>query len=69
MPAWEVEPVCVVCKKVPTEINEYQPEMTGENLDPTTYVIRNEGTYNRENGHFYCTDCYIKAGMPLGVAP
>ena len=69
MPAWEEEPICVRCRKHPDEIMEYQPTMTGTKLDPNTYVIRNEGTYNRENGHFLCTDCYIKAGMPLGVAP
>lgn len=24
----------------------------------------NEGTMNWENGHFACTECYIKMGMP-----
>jgi hypothetical protein len=28
------------------------------------YVRNEEGTYNQDNGHFLCTDCYIKAGMP-----
>jgi hypothetical protein len=28
------------------------------------YVIENEGTYNRNNGHFLCDTCYIKAGQP-----
>lgn len=31
---------------------------------PEQYVIYNEGTYNPATGHFLCTDCYIKAGMP-----
>jgi hypothetical protein len=28
------------------------------------YVIQNEGTFNRENGHFLCDKCYIQAGSP-----
>jgi hypothetical protein len=33
------------------------------------YVRREEGTFNRENGHFLCDRCYISHGMPLGVCP
>lgn len=33
------------------------------------YVRAEDGTYNRENGHFLCDKCYLRAGMPLGVAP
>ena len=36
--------------------------------DVDTYVRENEGTYNPDTGYFYCTDCYIKIGMPLGTA-
>lgn len=28
------------------------------------YVRQEEGTYNRENEHFLCDECYIKAGQP-----
>lgn len=28
------------------------------------YIREEEGTYNSENGHFLCDNCYIKAGMP-----
>lgn len=28
------------------------------------YVRLYEGTYNKDNGHFLCDTCYIKAGMP-----
>ena len=28
------------------------------------YVRNNEGTYNPENGHFLCTECYVAIGMP-----
>jgi hypothetical protein len=38
------------------------PEEKNEMI--TNFVINEEGTYNRENGHFLCTECYIKAGMP-----
>ena len=37
---------------------------TVTNEEVNAYVRRGEGTYNRDNGHFLCTPCYIKAGMP-----
>jgi len=51
-------PRCIGCGKSPTEIEEYvhNPE---EDPDPIRFVRENEGTYNRENGHFLCTECYI----------
>jgi hypothetical protein len=60
---------CVVCGKKPAELDEYSPESTGENLSAEDFVRQGEGTFNPDNGHFYCTPDYIKAGMPLGVAP
>lgn len=62
-------PICVGCSKKPNEISEYVDiaAMTGES--PNDYVRKHEGTFNQNNQHFYCTDCYIKAGMPLGKAP
>ena len=58
---------CQGCKKRPDEISEYIDNY--ENMDdPFEYVRQHEGTYNPMNGHFWCTGCYIKAGMPLGVA-
>jgi hypothetical protein len=33
-------------------------------MTPDDFVWREEGTLNRETGHFLCTSCYIKAGMP-----
>lgn len=56
--------VCFNCHKTPDEILEYSPEMTGEDLSATEYVMRNEGTYNPANGHFCCTECYIRIGQP-----
>ena len=63
---------CAVCCKTPEEIEEY---ITGAedyydgSITPEEYVIREEGTYNRESGKFYCTRCYIMIGMPNGKAP
>jgi hypothetical protein len=61
------DPICTGCNRRPPEISEYSEDATQSGMDPTTYVIREEGTFNPQNGHFLCTDCYIKAGMP--VAP
>jgi hypothetical protein len=58
------QPVCNGCGKTPEELEEYSAELTGSTLTPTQYVRVEEGTYNPRNGHFLCTACYIKAGMP-----
>lgn len=51
-------PRCKVCKKDPTEISEYKFK-----ADPIQFVLQNERFV--DSRHFYCTSCYIKAGMPL----
>lgn len=57
------EITCIGCGKQPHEIYEYK--YNDERMDPELYVISEEGTYNRfVPGKFYCTECYIKAGMP-----
>jgi len=35
---------------------------------PSEIVRTEEGTFNPHTKMFYCTDCYFKAGMPLGTA-
>jgi hypothetical protein len=56
--------ICFVCEKSPDEISEYVTYAMAEEISPTQFVQENEGTYNPENGHFCCTNCYIKIGMP-----
>lgn len=58
------DPRCVGCNKRPIEIEEYVEIAAIEDMSPDDYVRQEEGTYNRENGHFLCTDCYVNAGMP-----
>lgn len=59
--------MCVGCGKHPAEIEEYveaadeEPEFFKSAAD---YCWREEGTMNRENGHFLCTGCYVRAGCP-----
>jgi len=56
---------CNGCKLPPKEIAEYWDM----GYPSATQAVKNEeGTYNAENGHFWCTHCYIVAGMPNGVA-
>lgn len=61
---------CIGCKNVPEEMAEYivqarQESYHGSSTTPTQFVIEHEGTYNKfKKGKFYCTTCYIKAGMP-----
>ena len=66
----DIDLLCVGCGKTPSELDEYvgaaSEEATGVvgGMTPDDYVWEEEGTLNRENGHFLCTNCYIKAGMP-----
>jgi hypothetical protein len=63
--------VCQGCKKTPLELPEFWDlcREGPEDPQPTAQQILDaawseEGTMNRENGHFLCNMCYIKAGMP-----
>ena len=59
---------CVGCCKKPEEIGEYVDCAEENDMTALDYVIQEEGTYNPRNGAFLCTECYIKQGMPDGVA-
>jgi len=62
---------CKVCGREPHEIPEYidaVAEEPDEFSDEEDYVRQEEGTYNPLTGFFYCTECYIRIGMPLGTA-
>jgi hypothetical protein len=65
------EPFDPMCQRFAKDMSEYDFYiMEDEKSPPPTpeqredYVRNEEGTYNRENGHFLCDMCYIKAGMP-----
>ena len=64
----KVDVRCKICKHKPDEIDEYIWAAEEENMTPEEYVKKEEGTYNSRTGQFYCTECYIKAGSPLGTA-
>jgi hypothetical protein len=57
---------CNGCLKSPHELYCYTSQLDPgwTESDATDYVIFEEGTYNPDNGHFLCDECYIKAGMP-----
>lgn len=55
---------CIGCGKSPDEIDEYVFYAQLNDMTPLDFVMTEEGTYNGENGHFACTDCYIKMGEP-----
>lgn len=57
---------CIGCGCKPNEIEEYLEAASEENMTPEQYVLEEEGTYNKfVKDKFYCTMCYIEAGMPL----
>jgi hypothetical protein len=62
------KPTCIGCKKHPEDILEYQGPAEREGITPSEWVRQHEaigcwGSGSRDK--FYCTSCYIKAGMPL----
>jgi hypothetical protein len=61
---------CRGCDRRPHEIPEYVKlaKERGGGITPAGIVAIEEGTYNPRTHAFWCTECYIKAGMPLGVA-
>ena len=59
---------CVVCGKQPSEIDEYVVLAKQEKITPDRFVRGDEGTYNRFDDIFCCTECYCRIGMPSGVA-
>jgi len=60
---------CARCKREPKEIQEYIIAAKQVGTTPDKYVKSEEGTYNRKAETFYCTNCYIRVGMPSGKAP
>jgi len=63
-----VEISCLRCGQVPADIEEYVLAAKAEGVTPEVFVIENEGTFNASTGKFWCTECYIALGMPLGAA-
>jgi len=59
---------CKGCGKRPEEIKEYRIAASESGETPEEFVRTEEGTYNPRTERFYCTACYIAAGMPLGIA-
>lgn len=65
------KPRCRRCDRVPDQINEYVQRHMEELRrydSPADVVRRDEGTYNKVTGQFWCGDCYLEEGMPLGTA-
>lgn len=59
---------CKVCKKEPKEILSVVMYAKEEGMSPEEFIQECDGTYNSRTKEFYCNNCYIKVGMPLGTA-
>ena len=66
MPASDLH--CARCNRRPNEIPEYVEAARMEQETPDEFVSLEEGTFNPLTGRFWCSDCYIKLGQPLGAA-
>ena len=58
------EPYDPMCNRLAKDMAYLDGFLEHPNQTRAQYVVANEGTYNRANGHFTCDTCYIKAGMP-----
>lgn len=70
--------LCIGCNKTPAQLGyeTYRLDEDGEPMtrpdgtlyynDDDDYIWNEEGTLNRQNGHFLCDMCYINAGQPSG---
>lgn len=69
---------CLECKRAPEDIQEYRDAVSDsgeeehsddiQDEDVRHFVIHNEGTYNPATNVFWCTECYLNKGAPLGLA-
>ena len=60
---------CLGCGKSPSELEEYRAGEIDPGVTPEQFVKEEEGTYAIKGpGTFYCTPCYIRAGMPLNYS-
>lgn len=57
------------CGRYAEQIPAVRAEAAALNLTPEEWVLREEGTYNPDNGHFSCDACYIEMGMPSKPFP
>lgn len=64
-------PWCIGCGRFAPDIPEVLIAVAGDvdrpfisRVDVNVWVMKNEGTYNKENGHFACDSCYIAMGQP-----
>lgn len=66
-PESPVPPICEICRKTPSQLEEYTDAASeeGYEMHPDEYVRSEEGTYNPKENAFFCTECYVKIGMPL----
>lgn len=66
-PSAKPEPFCIGCNRFAKDIPEYRDGWKEYGASSPEDFARDDGTYNPENGHFTCTDCYIKRGMPTAI--
>ena len=59
---------CRECRRKPEEIPEYVEMAEVEGYSSAEEAARTDGTFNPLTEQFYCTECYIEVGMPLGKA-
>ncbi len=62
--ALSAKPFCPSCERDGSDIQEYINMAHAEDVEVDDYIRQEEGTFNHANGHFLCTVCYVKAGMP-----
>jgi hypothetical protein len=63
-------PRCRRCGRLPESLPVYRDLVSRLGVKAARTRVRNdEGTYNAETGGFWCDECYIALGCPVGTAP
>lgn len=58
-------PICKGCGKFSYEIEEYREMAAVLLMTPEAYVREYETTMDAATLQFFCTECFMKAGMPV----
>jgi hypothetical protein len=58
--------LCPSCERAPAQIPDIVAIAAQEGMIPDNYVWAEEGTLNRDNGHFLCDGCFIAEEMRIG---
>jgi hypothetical protein len=61
-------PFCKGCRKFADDLTEYQEMADVFDMTPDAYIEAHEETFDPRLHNFFCTPCWVRAGMPIRTA-